>query len=202
MLEFELSAQVRSKFGKSASRSLRRAGMTPAILYSSKTEPVALQLNAKELTKTLLKTQRRNAFFNVEIDDNGGAGKRHVIVKEIQTDPISDSLVHADFYEISLEEPLLFNVPIKYVGNSKGVELGGDLHVTLTEIPVKGLIKDIPDFFEIDIAGLGIGEEITCSSLKVASTVELLNNIDDICVSVRTAKREASKTEEAEETAE
>jgi len=200
MLQYDMNAQVRTAFGKSASKSLRREGISPAIMYGPKSESLAIQLETKALTKTMLELQRRNAVFSLDITGGDAAGKRHVMVKDIQTNPIDDSLVHTDFMEISLEEPITLNVPVKYTGNSLGVDLGGELHVSLNRVAVKGLVLDIPDVFEIDITPLVIGDSISCDAIKVPAGVELLNNSDDLCISVAVAKRQA-EDEDEEDTA-
>jgi len=175
---------------------MRREGLTPAVLYGPKTESLALQLEAKELTRVMLDLQRRNAVFNLDISGADSSEKRHVMVKEIQTHPVDDSLVHTDFYEVPLDEPVTLTVPIKYTGTSKGVDLGGVLHVTLNSVQVKGLVLDIPDFFEVDITDLAIGDHLECSSLDVPAGLELLADGSDICVAVYSPKREVVKSDD------
>ncbi|MDP2106282.1 MAG: 50S ribosomal protein L25, partial [Desulfobulbaceae bacterium] len=125
MLQFDLNAQVRNSFGKCESRRFRVEGLTPAIVYGHNTEPLALKMNTKELTQTLLKVQRRNAVYNLNVKNEQSDVCLHVMVKELQTDPISDGLLHADFCSISLDAPLVFTVPVNFVGKAKGVDLGG-----------------------------------------------------------------------------
>jgi len=184
MLQFDLNAQVRNAFGKCESRRLRVGGLTPAILYGYNTEPVALQINSKELTNTLLKVQRRNAVYNLHVQNAQGDALCHVMVKELQTDPTSDALIHADFCAISLEAPLVFTVPVTFVGKAKGVELGGDMAVFVRNITLKGRPLDIPEYIEKDISELGVDEKITCADLNIPAGVELLTNKDTVCVAV------------------
>ena len=200
MLQYDLSAQLRSKFGKGASRSLRWAGSTPAVLYGAKTEPTALQLDTKALTRTLLAMQRRNAVFSLDIEDGGSSVKRHVMVKEIQTKPVDNSLVHVDFLEIILEQPMTIGVPVKYSGNAKGVELGGELHIMLNKVVLQGLVLDIPDFIEINISGLAIGDHLTCGDLAIPEGVKMLNDKAVNCVAVLDASKSREDEEEGEET--
>lgn len=188
MLQFDLTAQLRNKFGKGGARALRREGMTPAILYGAKkTEPVALQLNTKIFTKTLLKVQRRNAVLNLLVDDSNIM--HHVMVKELQTNPTNDSLVHADLYEVLLDTPMVLEVPVHYTGTAKGVDLGGDLHVHLAKISLRGLALDIPDFIEIDVTNLRIGDRLNLGDLNIPANVELLDNKETTCVSITHAAK-------------
>lgn len=184
MLQFDLTAQVRDTFGKGASRRLRTAGQTPAILYGNNTQAQALQMDSKELTNTLLKVQRRNAVFTLRVKENQAEACHHVMVKELQTDPVSEALVHADFCAISLETPIVFTVPVQFVGKAKGVDLGGDMTTFVKSVVLKGRPLDIPEFLEKDISDLGVDEKYTCADLDIPAGVELLSNKDAVCVSV------------------
>ncbi len=200
MLQYDLSAQERGSFGKGASKNLRKAGKTPAIMYGPKTEPLALAIETKELMKALLDLQRRNAVFNIDVEGEGATSKRHVMVKEIQTEPVKDTLVHADFCEVALDQPIVLQVPVKYTGIAKGVELGGELVVNLASVTVQGLVLDVPDYFEVDVSSLLMSESVTCADLTVAGNVELINGKDEVCASIQVAK--VVVEEEEEETAE
>jgi len=201
MLQFDLNAQVRGSFGKGASRSMRRAGLTPAILYGPKTEPLALQFNTKDLTKSLLTLQRRNAVFAVDVDDSGSTSKRHVMLKAVQTNPINDTLVHADFIEVALDQPITLQVPVSLLGKAKGVDLGGDLSVTVKKVALKGQILDIPDLIERDISDLAIGESLSCKDLAIPENIELLNDPEQVCVAVLAARESREEDEEGGEEA-
>src|SRR5665647_3138869 len=89
MLQQEMSASVRKDFGKGAMRRLRMAGKTPGIIYGTGREPVALQFETLPLVKQLLKIRRRNAVITLNIE---GDSSRHVLIKELQTDPVRDTL--------------------------------------------------------------------------------------------------------------
>ncbi len=184
MLQFDLTAQVRDTHGKGASRRLRMAGNTPAVLYGNKMEAVSLQMDTKELTHTLLKVQRRNAVYILHVKTGADEVLHHVMVKELQTEPVSDALVHADFCAISLETPAVFTVPVTFVGKAKGVELGGEMTVFVRKVTLKGRPLDIPEFIEKDVADLGVGENYTCADFDLPANVELLGDKDAVCVSV------------------
>ena len=201
MLQFDISADVRNKFGKGAARSMRRAGQTPAVLYGPQTDALPIKLDTKTLTKTLIDLQRRNAVFNMDVNDGSKSTKRYVLVKEVQAEPVSGTLVHADFLEVKLEESMVFNVPVTYKGNAKGVELGGEMHIVLTTVKLKGLILDIPDSIEIDVSDLDIGDRLYCSDLTIPTGSELLNELTATCVSVVTAAKEVEEEEELDEEA-
>ncbi len=181
MLQVDVDARVREDSGKEATRNLRRNGKSPAILYGPNTDPVALEVNTKEMTKALLYIQRRNAVANLTID---GKEKKHVMIKDIQAHPVHDTLLHTDFYEITIDEPRTFTVPVTYKGKAAGVEMGGDLFTHVREVPLKGKPLDIPDVIEVDVTSLGLEQSITCGELKVPEGVELLEDADKVCISV------------------
>jgi large subunit ribosomal protein L25 len=183
MIQVTMPAAFRSEFGKGASRQLRMNDKTPAVVYSGGTESVALQCNAGELYKKLFDIHRRNAVITLTIEGDA-KGERHVLVQEIQKDPVSDKLVHVDFFEIVLDKPTVFTVPIQFVGTAKGVDLGGELHIMKYGVKLKGLPLDFPDFIEVDIRNLGRGDSLTFGDLSLPDKVEMLADPAQICVAI------------------
>jgi large subunit ribosomal protein L25 len=184
MLQIDMAAQVRKDAGKGAARSARRAGNTPAVIYGGTGDATSLVCNTRDLTRGLLTIHRKNAIINLEIDDAGKKSTRHVITREIQTDPVQDTVLHADFYEISLESPMVFRVPLQYSGKAKGVDMGGDMTIAMHSVTLKGKALDIPDFISIDVTPLGPGATLTCAQLAVPAEVTLVNDVDAVCVSI------------------
>lgn len=199
MLQVDMSASVRRTFGKGAARSLRRRGLTPAVLYGPKTDALALELETLPFTKALLNIHRQNAVINLAVVDGDKNIQKHVMIKELQTNPIQDSLVHADLYEISLDAPLELHVPLKVTGKAKGIDMGGELHVLMPTVLVRGLVMDVPDFLEIDVTPLEIGDKITCNSLNIPSNITLLDDESAVCLSVQEISVSAAMMEEEPE---
>ncbi|MBC8317663.1 MAG: 50S ribosomal protein L25 [Desulfobulbaceae bacterium] len=198
MLQLDVTARVRSNFGKGAARSLRRAGRTPAVLYGPGAEPLILDLDSHSFTKSLLKIRRRNAVINLEVEGNEGVARRHVLVKELQVHPVQDSLIHADFYEIALDKPSVFAVPVKYEGKAIGVELGGELSTPVTAVNIEGLPLDIPDLITLNVTKLKLGKKLTCADMVIPGNVTLLEDLDTVCVAVVTATIIPDEEEEEE----
>lgn len=184
MLQVDIAANKRDDCGKGAARSLRRAGLTPAVLYGPKITPQALSLDTHSFTKVLFSIHRRNSVINLEVADEQGKVVHHVITREIQTDPIADNVLHADFYVISLDEPLVFQVPLRYRGKAKGVDMGGELAISLEKVALKGKALDIPDEIVIDVSPLGPNSQRTCGELPLPTGVELVAGADKVCVAV------------------
>ncbi|MFP3982689.1 MAG: 50S ribosomal protein L25 [Desulfurivibrionaceae bacterium] len=181
MLQVDIDARIRKESGKEATRNLRRNGKTPAVLYGLGKDPVSLEVDTKEMTKTFLFIQRRNAVANLAIE---GGGNRHVMIKDIQSHPVHDTLLHADFYEIAIDEPQTFKVPVNYSGKAAGVEMGGDMFTYINEVHLKGKPLDIPDAIEVDVSSVGIDEQITCAELEIPEKAKMLEDGDQICLTV------------------
>jgi large subunit ribosomal protein L25 len=181
MLQVEMSASLRTTTGKGAMRRLRAQGVTPAVVYGAGSEALALQMDTKTMMSTLLEIVRRNAVVTLKIADSS---VKNVILKEVQTDPILDTLIHADFCEIDLEQPKTFSVPLKYEGVAKGVDLGGRLETFVTSVLLEGKPLDIPNDVTLSVAPLNIGEQLTCSAIALPENVRLVSKADAPCVGV------------------
>ncbi|MDO8947049.1 MAG: 50S ribosomal protein L25 [Desulfocapsaceae bacterium] len=181
MLQQEMSASVRTDFGKGAMRRLRMAGSTPAVIYGTGREPVALQLETLPLVKQLLKIRRRNAVITLNIE---GDSSRHVLIKELQTDPVRDTLIHADFYEIPLDKPRQFTVDLVVTGAAKGVDVGGVLEVVSKKVVVEGNPLDIPDTMAVDVTDLAIGDDYLVSNLEIPANLKMITAGNTVCVTI------------------
>jgi large subunit ribosomal protein L25 len=184
MFQVDVTASKRENFGKCAMRRLRVDGNTPAVLYGNDKDVMALQLETAPFLKSLFQISRKNAVVNLSID---GGDTRHVMMKEIQTDPVDDSLIHADFFEIDLQTPKSFAVPIELTGTAKGTDLGGVLTVHNPTIQVEGLPLEIPDNFSVDISDLGIGDSIAYSAIEVSGNVKMISDASNLFVEITTA---------------
>ncbi len=181
MLQVDMAASVRTETGKGAMRRLRDKGQTPAVVYGKGKDAQSLQMDSKTLMATLLEVYRHNCVVTLNVDDGS---QRHVVIKDVQTDPVTDTLVHADFCEIDLEKAQRFEVPVEYTGKAKGVDLGGVLTINSSNVVLKGRPLDIPNGCSLDVTGLNIGDELTFSAITLPENVELLSPADAVCVSV------------------
>jgi len=200
MIQQDMTASIRQNFGKGANHRLRQSGYAPAILYGQKSEPVALSMDAKVLTKALLRLHGHNAVISLDIEGEKGKKKHHVLIKDIQTDPITDSVLHVDFFEIDLDKEIILDVPVSYTGTAKGVDLGGILNIMAHTIKIKGMPLAIPDEIPVDVTPLELTSHgITCGDLAIPENVSLEEEPDKVCVSVVAPK--AAEEEVAEEVA-
>jgi large subunit ribosomal protein L25 len=199
MIQQDMTATVRQEFGKGATHRLRQSGYAPAILYGKKAEPIALAMETKTLTRDLLRLHGHNVVVSLDIEGDKGKKKHHVLIKDIQTDPITDSVLHVDFFEIDLDKEIVLDVPVVYTGTAKGVDLGGILNIMAHTIRIKGMPLAIPDEITVDVTPLELTSAgITCGDLTIPENVTLEDQPDKVCVSVVAPKAAEEEVEEEE----
>ncbi len=181
MLQVEMSASLRSVAGKGAMRRLRMNGMTPAVVYGSGGDAVSLQMETKTLTGKLLDIYRRNAIVTLKIDDQE---EKSVLIGEVQTHPVRDTLIHVDFCEIDLKKDRAFDVPVFYDGPAKGEDLGGELLIHNPTIVLEGKPLDIPDECTVDIKEMVIGDVVKCVDIALPEGIKMKTDPKAIAIAV------------------
>jgi len=186
-----LFGNARTEVGKVSTKALRTEGKVPCVIYGG-TDHVHFFLYEPDF-KLLVFTP--NAF-KVHLDIDGKVYK--AILKDISFHPVNDSILHADFLEISDDKSVEIGIPVKLVGNSVGVRAGGKLVVKAKKLRVKGLPSQLPDFIEINIDLLEIGKSIKVAEITAPKGIVLLDSPNNPVVSVNTTRavQEASKAEE------
>ena len=176
-----LRALRRNRSGKGVARKIRAQGMIPAVLYGSG-ENIPLTLQPQELLKIL--TLGENTIFRLEIDGELG-GDRQAIVRDLQRDPLKETLLHADLYRISMDVEITVSVPIVLQGMSRELsDIGGMINQLLHEIEIQCLPNLIPHELTIDVAHLGIGEVLHVRDLPVLQGIQVLAASDEVVASV------------------
>ena len=200
MKQADFAVKVREEKGKGAARRLRRQGIVPAVFYGHKTKPVPLAVPAKELQNILHSTSGASTFLNLKFEGGSGNTERMAIIKEIDMDPVTDEFIHVDFYELLMDEKITADVPVRFVGKAKGVEMGGTLQPIRRELEVKCLPKDLPEVIEVDVTDLGVGESIHIDDIKLPAGVEVPHDVNFTVAVVLGKKGEkAAAAEEGEE---
>lgn len=184
--------------GNGPARVLRRAGQIPAVLYGRKIEPVLLSVNTKDLEQILKKGSFGQFILNLVIQ-NGKKMTKPAIIKELQTHPVSGSLIHIDFYEVDMKRQIKVMVPVVTTGKAAGIEEGGLLNIVRRELEVFCLPGDIPEAIEIDISELGIGDSIHIEDVPLGENVEVSADVNFTVVTVLSPKVEEEVVEEEEE---
>jgi large subunit ribosomal protein L25 len=198
--QFELQAEVREDLGKGASRRLRRlADHVPAIIYGGGKDPQPLTLVRKDLEKAL----ENEAFYSHVLTINVGKEQQKAILKDLQRHPARNSVMHADFLRVNENKPIKVHVPIHFVNEAKsyGVKTqGGIVQHQETDIEVQCLPKDIPEYIEVDMLKVEVGQIIHLSDIAlpdgVASVALALGEDHDLAVASIVAPRGGSESEE------
>ncbi len=169
--ELEISAQAREDVGKGASRRLRRsAEMVPAIVYGGDQEPRNIAVLHKDLSKAL----ENEAFYSSIITLKVGDASEQVILKDLQRHPAKALIMHADFQRVRADRLLTVSVPLRFTNEDKcrGVKLeGGMIQHNYNELEVSCLPKDLPEYIEIDMAEVGLGDSIHISDITLPDGV-------------------------------
>jgi large subunit ribosomal protein L25 len=165
-----LSAETRSATGKGANRKLRVTGRIPAVVYGKGRDAQAVVLDPKALD-TLLRAS--GAGLNTLIDLSVAGRTDTVLVKELQRHPVHGAFLHVDFFQVDLTQKITVSVPIHFVGKARGVEFGGILDHPLRELEVECLPRAIPEFVEVDVSALDVGDAIHVSELRLPEGVEV-----------------------------
>ena len=175
-----LSAAARTESGKGASRSIRRDGRIPAIIYGHQRTPQSLSINAKELGRLLERIAAEATVIELNVD---GATSR-TLIREIQRHPFKKQILHVDFQELVAGEKVTVRIPIRLVGSSEGVRLaGGIMDQTLRDLEIRVDPSQIPNHIDVDVSALTVGHSIHVSEVKLAEGIEVLTDGDaTVCV--------------------
>ena len=170
MAENVLSAETRSATGKGPNRRLRVSGKIPAVIYGKGRDAQSVTLDPTAL-ETLL--HKSGAGLNTLIDLSVSGRTDTVLVKELQRHPVHGSYVHVDFFKVDLTQKITVSVPIHFIGKARGVEFGGILDHPLRELEVECLPRAIPEFVEVDVSALEVGQAIHVSEVRLPEGVEV-----------------------------
>ena len=193
--DITMIAEPRSTRGKNEARRLRVAGQTPAVVYGTGGEAVAVSVSPKELTKILRSKSGHNTIFNLSVT---GGENVPVMIVDWQLEPIKDTLLHADFKRIDLTARIVVLVPVHTVGDPKGVKLQGGLHEVITrEVEIECLPDDIPEEFTLDVTELMMGQSLRASDIPMKGSMTLLSPPDAVISHVISVKAEAAPAEAA-----
>lgn len=192
MKSITIKGSQRESVGKKSSKALRNAGKIPCVVYGGET-PVHFSAD-EMLFKDLVYTP--NAHTVVIEFENGDTIQ--AVMQDIQFHPVSDSIMHVDFYQLFSDKPVTMAIPVRLNGNAPGVRNGGRLLFRNRKLTIRALPEDLPDFFDIDISGLKIGDLISVESVK-NDAFTILHPDSTVIVQVKTSRTVIEVTEEEDE---
>jgi large subunit ribosomal protein L25 len=164
---FTLDAELRTDLGKGASRRLRHANKVPAILYGEGQEPVSLTLEHKNV----FRAQQEEAFYSHVLTLNIAGKPVECLIKDMQRHPFKQLVMHMDFLRIDAKHDLHANVPVHFINEEAVIKSGASIAHHVTEIAITCLPKDLPEFIEVDLANLEIGQTIHLSDVTLPAGV-------------------------------
>ena len=196
MKEITLNAQTRAEFDKKANKVLRKEGMIPAVFYGVEKDekglPVskAIKISEKELAKLLYTPN----VYIVNLIVDGTPVK--AILKDLQSDYVTDRPVHVDFYQITEDKPVVFEIPVKLNGLAEGVRAGGKLALNVRKLAVKALYTQFPDTLDIDVTSLGLGKSMKVAALSYEG-LEIITSKEVVVCAVRMTRAARAAASEA-----
>lgn len=198
-VSFEFEAEVRESTGKPASRRLRREDRVPAILYGTGKEPMPISLSHNKVSKAL---EHESIYSHILTMNVNGVSEK-VVLKALMRHPTKPKILHMDFLRINTKEKIHMRVPLHFLGETKspGLKDGGVLSKLITHLEITCLPLDLPEYIEVDISHLKIGDSIHMSAITLPQNVALTHAIadeehDQVVVSIH-----APRAEEPEEVA-
>ncbi len=185
----ELKASLREEKGKEKNKKLRAVGMVPGVVYRKGEAALSLKVDTKSLSKVLRTDAGENVIIKLFVEGDTKKKERIVVIKELQKNPVKDTLVHLDLNEISLTETLKVKVPIIAKGEAIGVKQeGGVLQHVMWEVEIECLPINIPDKIEVDITSLKIGGTLSVKDVLPPEGVKILGDPESIIFNVEHVK--------------
>lgn len=175
MKQFDINVDVRKDSGKGVARKLRHTGRIPGVLYGPERDPVSLSIDSHEFNMMLQSSRGEKILFKLNMSKEND--KKLALVKDIQTHPVNEQMIHIDFYEVNMDRKLQVDVPIKLKGTPVGVEIyKGILETLYRSVTVLCFPMDIPNFVELDVTNLNIGESAHVSDITVLEGIEIMDS--------------------------
>jgi large subunit ribosomal protein L25 len=187
------------KFNKNAARRVRVAGKIPAVIYGPGSEPVAVEVDPKQISRILFSETGHNTIFDVEIP---GQSTAKAMIVDFQREPIKDQLIHIDLKRIALDKVLRVKVRVKLMGVPVGVKTeGGILDQVLREVEIECLPGDIPSHIDVDVSGLGMHQVVRVGGLPHSDKIKYLNSEDATVAHVVSIREEVAPVAEGADAA-
>jgi len=200
MPEAVIAKPRQGKFNKNAARRVRRAGQIPAVLYGAGHEPVAVEVDPKQISRILYSESGHNTIFDIEV---AGSPTAKAMIVDWQREPIKDQLIHIDLKRIALDKPLRVHVRVKLMGTPVGVKAqGGILDQVLREVEIECLPGDIPSHIDVDVSAMEMHHVLRVNGLPHSDKIKYLVAEDATIAHVVAIREEAAATAEVAATTE
>lgn len=168
----KLSARLRKEKGKGAVRKLRSRNQIPAIFYGPKAAPMMLAVDYPELETVLKQGSGDNVILDLLVKTDTGTETRKAILKDLMLDPVKDTLLHVDFYEISMDREITVDIPIRLINSPVGVTEGGVLQQVTRQLTISCMPDKMMDALELDVSGLAIGDALHVKDIALPEGIK------------------------------
>jgi large subunit ribosomal protein L25 len=191
VMEVTLKADARDeKNTKSEINQLRSKGKVPGVVYGKEIGSAAIAIDQKELLALL--REHPHAVIQMELP----SGKQQpVMINEVQRDKVNRALLHIDFHQINMDEPVKTTVSLEFIGEAIGVKEGGILQIQHHELEIRCLPNQIPDSIQVNIAELQMGENLLVSDVAFSAGIEVKTDLNEVIVTVLTPQKEPAEEE-------
>ena len=193
MKSITIKGSKRESVGKVATKALRNADKVPCVLYGGD-NPLHFSANELDFSKLVYTPNAHTVVLDINGDQ-----KINAILQDIQFHPVSDKILHVDFYQLSEDKEVNMEIPVVIEGSAPGVLLeGGTLEISKRKLKVRALPKNLPDFINVDISSLKLGNKILTADLE-SEGFSILHPDNTVVCKVRTSRASMSLEEEVEE---
>ncbi len=200
MATMELAAASRLETGKEINKKRLFKGRVPGVIYGKGLETRPLEFERRDLEKFLSVARRGTVVVKMSVTDGAAANESFAVLKEVQTDPRTDRVIHVDFYEVALGQKFRIEVPLRFRGKAAGIELGGVLEQVVRSLEVECTPDSVPEAIEVNVSHLGIGQSLQLMHLTFPEGVfPVEKDMKMTIVSVHTPKVEEVVTPAPEE---
>jgi large subunit ribosomal protein L25 len=196
MAMVDMAAESRTETGKEANRRLAHAGKVPGVIYGKGSATRSLTFERRPLEKYLLAARRGTVIVKLAIAGDGGPSEAFAVLKEVQNHPVTDKVIHVDFFEVAAGKKFHIGVPVRIRGKAAGTEFGGILEVNVHELEVVCTPESVPESIDVDVTPLGLGQTIHLGDIVFPAGVSPVERNRSLAiVSVHSAKGEAAPAE-------
>lgn len=192
MKSITINGSKRESVGKSATKALRNAGKVPCVVYGGD-EPIHFSADELEFNNLVYTPDAHTVVISL-----ADGSKINAILQDIQFHPVNDRILHVDFYQIFDDKEVTMEIPVRTVGNARGVRNGGVLRIVTRKLRVKALPANLPDIIEVDITNMRIGHKMYITAIT-SDDYKILHPDNTVICQVRTSRTAVADVDEDEE---
>ena len=186
MTKLNVKKRNETETGKQYNKRLRSSGEVPANIFGLKKDSISIAVNPIELTKIITNSKlQKNQVITLVFDEKN---EENVLISDVDINLINNQIMHVDFIRVNEKQPVSINVPIKSTGTAVGQKLGGVLVNAKRTVLISCLPSDIPEYIDVDITELNIGDNIRASNLSLDSKLTLVSDPYDVLVKIESTK--------------